>query len=260
MENVSANFYPESAIAQGRDLEGTVAHETAHQWYGDSVTGADWRDLWLSEGFATYFAALFYEWTDGEAAFRREMESSRQLFVGSPDTGRPVVDPSPRSLFDLINRSTYEKGGWVLHMLRGLVGDAAFQQGVRDYFAAHRNATATTGDLRAAMERAVGRDLGWFFEQWLTRPGYPELRVAQRWDPAAREVVVDVDQTQRESWPRFRIPTEVLVRGSWGERRQPVELAGERTTVRVPAPGPADEAAVDPDGWVLKTVAGGQDR
>ncbi|MSR36798.1 MAG: M1 family peptidase, partial [Gemmatimonadetes bacterium] len=255
MENSSAIFYSEKSIFDGQSIEGTVAHETAHQWFGDSVTEADWHHLWLSEGFATYFAALFYEWTDGAAAFRREMEEDRRSYLGSTDPDRSVIDPDAGDLFDLLNHNNYEKGAWVLHMMRGVVGDQAFQSGIRDYYAAHRNGTALTDDLRAAVERASGRDLGWFFEQWLTRPGYPVLRITQRWDADAREVVVDVEQSQRASWPRFRIPTEVLVRGSWGERRQRVELSGASTTVRIAAPGPADAAVVDPDGWVLKTVA-----
>ena len=257
MENVSAIFYSEQAIDGGQSIESTVAHETAHQWFGDSVTEADWHHLWLSEGFATYFAALFYEWTDGEAAFQREMEGARLSYIRSADPDKSVLDPNATDLFALLNHNNYEKGGWVLHMMRGVVGDSAFHAGIRDYYANHKNGTALTDDLRAAMEKASGRDLGWFFDQWLTKPGYPVLRVGQRWDEATHEVVVDIDQTQRATWPRFRIPTEVVVRGSWGERRQAIEISGARTTVRIPAPAPADAAVVDPGNWVLKSVEGG---
>ena len=254
MENVSAIFYSETTLHSGRNMESTVAHETAHQWFGDSVTEADWHHLWLSEGFATYFAALFYEWTDGPAAFRREMETARLEYVNSIDADKSVIDPNAGDLFELLNLNNYNKGAWVLHMMRGVMGDSAFQTGIRDYYASHAHGNALTADLRAAMERAANRDLGWFFDQWLTQPGHPVLRVAQRWDADARAIVVDVDQVQRASWPRFRVPTEVLVRGGWGERRQAVELGGARTTVRIPAPGPADTAVVDPDGWVLKAI------
>jgi aminopeptidase N len=262
MENVAAIFYDERGIAEGRNIESTVAHETAHQWFGDSVTEADWRHLWLSEGFATYFEALFYEWEDGPAAFRREMDGSRATYLRSDVADRPIIDPQATDLFGLLNANNYQKGAWVLHMLRGVVGDSAFQRGIRDYYERHRNGVALSADLQAAMERASGRQLGWFFEQWLTRPGHPTLRVTHRWDAATREVVVDVEQTQKAAWPRFRIPTEVLVRGGWGERRQPVELEGARTTVRVPAPAAADAVTVDPDGWVLAVTegAGGGDR
>ena len=257
MENAAAIFYDEKGIAAGRNIEGTVAHETAHQWFGDSVTAADWHHLWLSEGFATYFAALFYEWTDGEAAFEREMADARAQYLASDAADRPVIDAAATDLFALLNANNYQKGSWVLHMLRGLVGDAAFHKGLRDYYARHAGGTALTADLRAALEQASGRDLGWFFEQWLERPGYPRLRVSQRWDAEAHEVVVEVAQTQSAQWPRFRLPTQLLVRGSWGERRQDVELSGPRTTVRVAAPGPADAVTVDPDGWILAVVEEG---
>jgi aminopeptidase N len=256
MENVAAIFYDERAISEGRDIEGTVAHETAHQWFGDSVTEADWRHLWLSEGFATYFAALFYEWADGRDAFRREMDDARTTVLRSDVVDRPIIDPDAADLFGLLNPNNYQKGAWVLHMLRGVVGDAAFQRGIRDYYERHQHGTALTADLEAAMERASGTELGWFFEQWLNRPGYPQLRVAHRYDAATNEVVVDVEQTQKASWPRFRVPTTVLVRGPWGERRQPVQLDGARTTVRVAAPAAADAVTVDPDGWVLAVAEG----
>lgn len=256
MENVSAIFYDQRAVASGQNIEDVVAHETAHQWFGDSVTEADWHHLWLSEGFATYFAALFYEWADGEDAFRREMEQARLGYVRSPDTGTSILDPNASDLFGLLNHNNYEKGAWVLHTLRGVVGDSAFHAGIRAYYAAHANGTALSDDLRAAMERASGRDLGWFFDQWLTRPGYPVLRVAQRWIESTREVEVEVTQVQPESWPRFRLPTEILVRGAWGERRRAVELTGARTTVRIATPGPADAAVVDPDARMLKAMEG----
>jgi aminopeptidase N len=248
MENVSAIFYDEISVAAGRDrggrdFEETVAHETAHQWFGDSVTEADWHHLWLSEGFANYFEALFYELAGEPEVFRDDLD-------------RPVIDPAASDLFALLNENNYDKGAWVLHMLRGVVGDSAFHAGIRAYYDRHQNGTALTSDLEAAMERASGRDLGWFFEQWLQRPGYPTLRVTHRFEAAEQQIVVDIEQTQKASWPRFRVPTHVLVRGPWGERRQPVQLDGARTTVRVPAPSAASAVIVDPDGWVLAVTEG----
>ena len=256
MENVAAIFYDEKGIAQGRNIESTVAHETAHQWFGDSVTEADWHHLWLSEGFATYFAALFYEWADGEPAFKREMNDARSTYLRSDVTDQPIVDPAARDLFELLNQNNYQKGAWVLHMLRGVVGDSAFHAGIRSYYAAHRNGNALSSDLQAAMEKSSGKPLDWFFDQWLNKPGYPTLRVTHRYDAATKEEVVDVEQTQKAAWPRFRIPTQVLIKGAWGERRQAVELSGARTSVRIAAPTAADAAIVDPDGWVLQITEG----
>ena len=256
MENAAAIFYDEKGIAAGRNIEGTVAHETAHQWFGDSVTEAEWRHLWLSEGFATYFGALFYEWADGTAAFRSEMSQERRGYLGSAVVDRPVIDPEADDLFGLLNANNYQKGAWVLHMLRGVVGDSAFQAGIRAYYDKHKNGTALTADLRTAMERASGADLRWFFGQWLEQPGHPILRVTPTFEATNGQVVVMIEQIQRASWPRFRTPLTLVARGPWGERRLDVELTGARTLARFPADAPADSVTVDPDGWVLLTVEG----
>src|SRR6185503_12041106 len=118
-----------------------------HQWFGDSVTEADWRHLWLSEGFANYFQALFYEWADGPAAFRRELDEMRTSYLRSEVVDRPIVDPQAADLFALLNQNNFDKGAWVLHMLRGVVGDSAFQRGIRDYYGRHQHGTALSADL-----------------------------------------------------------------------------------------------------------------
>ena len=130
MENASAIFYSERSIANNPD-DGVVSHEIAHQWFGDAVTEASWSHLWLSEGFATYFGALFFEQAEGVADFRTRMEQSRQSYLASDVTGQAIVHEE-ESLFDLLNRNNYAKGGWVLHMLRRLLGDEVFFDGIRE--------------------------------------------------------------------------------------------------------------------------------
>lgn len=256
MENVTAIFYDERAIAAGRDIEGTVAHETAHQWFGDAVTEADWHHLWLSEGFATYFGALFFEHADGVERFRQIMEANRQSYVASDVVGRPIVDPSETNLFALLNANNYQKGAWVLHMLRGTLGDSAFFDGVRRYYRAHEHGTALTEDLVRAMESASGRELDWFFEQWVFRPGHPRLRVEWVWDAGAREVVLTIEQAQPAAWPTFRLPMEVELVTPQGAVRRRVELDERRKLFRLPLAAPPTVVRVDPDGWVLKEEVG----
>jgi aminopeptidase N len=252
MENASAIFYTQEGLASGRSMEGTVAHETAHQWFGDSVTEADWPELWLSEGFATYFGHLFFENAEGETDFRRRMEEDRRDVLASADVRRPVIDREEQDLFALLNDNNYPKGGWVLHMLRGVLGDETFFRGIRSYYAGHAGGNATTGDLETAMEAASGRALDWFFHQWLEEPGFPELSVTRSWDAAAHEVLVTVRQTQDPSWPTFRIPLEIEVRPDSGAPvRHPVEITEREQTFRLPSPGPARQVVLDPDGWVL---------
>jgi aminopeptidase N len=259
MENASAIFYSDEALADGSDIEGTVAHETAHQWFGDAVTEADWPELWLSEGFATYFGHLFFERADGPAELRRRLEEDREQIVSSQDVRRPVIDREERNLFALLNVNNYPKGGWVLHMLRGIVGDDAFFRGIRSYYARFAGGTATTADLREAMEEASGAELGWFFRQWLEEPGYPVLSVGHRWDGGAAEVAVTVRQEQDPSWPTYRLPLTLDLVGPDGtHRREKVDLTQREQTFRLRASGPLRAVVLDPEGWVLHAAADGR--
>lgn len=257
MENASAIFYSEQAIAEGRDIEGTVSHEIAHQWFGDAVTEADWHHLWLSEGFATYFGAQFFEAADGVEEFRSRMETSRRRVISSPDAARPIYDPAAADLFALLNDNNYAKGAWVLHMLRGIVGDDAFFQGIREYYRRYLHSTASTDDFRRVMEETSRRDLGWFFAQWIHRPGFPTFEVDWQWLASASadggSVEVTVHQVQPEAWPTFRVPIELAVVGPDGESRYEVELLLREEIIRLDGvAGRPTNVILDPDGWVLK--------
>jgi len=258
MENASAIFYSERAIASGRSIEGTVSHEIAHQWFGDAVTEADWHHLWLSEGFANYFGEQFFESADGEGAFRALLDADRRKIIAGGDAERPIYDPAARDLFALLNDNNYEKGGWVLHMLRGMLGDHAFFAGIREYYRRYTHATALTSDFQAVMEEVYGQGLEWFFQQWIYEPGYPVFDLDQAWRPAASgsggELMVTVHQTQRPEWPTFRAHTELLVVQDGREQRVPVEISERTTAVRVTLSSSTPPSAVvlDPDGWLLK--------
>lgn len=257
MENASAIFYTEQGLASGQDMEGTVSHETAHQWFGDAVTEADWPELWLSEGFATYFGHLFFEHADGRDALTEAMEQDRKNVVSSNVIGQAVIDRDEQNLFALLNANNYPKGGWVLHMLRGMVGDDAFFRGIRAYYALHEGKNVTSGDLRAAMELASGMDLEWFFTQWLEEPGYPALRTEWSWDQEAGVVDVTVIQTQDGSWPTFRLPVDVEIGGPDGQSvRHRVEVRQRTQVFRIPVDFEPAGVVLDPDGWVLKGDAG----
>ena len=259
MENASAIFYPERAIASGRVIEDTVAHEIAHQWFGDAVTEADWYHLWLSEGLATYFAHQFFEAADGVATFQRLMEADRQTILRSEASNRPMVDPEVTDLFALLNSNNYQKGAWVLHMLRGLLGDDAFFRGIRAYYRGNLHSVVLSDALRLAMESASGRDLRWFFTQWLNQPGYPVFEAVQRWMPAEAgsggQMVVTLRQVQKSEWPRFRILLQLCWRtGPDRVCRQATSATAEDTFRFGFETRPAGDLAIDPDGWVLKDV------
>ena len=252
MENASAIFYSEQSVATNPD-DGVVSHEIAHQWFGDAVTEARWSHLWLSEGFATYFGALFFEQAVGVDDFRARMDRALQTYIRSPVTGQPVVREE-QNLFDLLNRNNYDKGGWVLHMLRGLLGDEVFFDGIREYYRRYLHQTVLTEDFQAVMEEASGEDLDWFFSQWLLEPGYPILQISQEWDEAAGDVVLTVDQIQVAEWPTFSFQTEVEIELSTGAVRTPVEISERRSVIRIEAAESPRNLRFDPDGWVLKEI------
>lgn len=257
MENAGAIFYSDAAFRRRALGVGLIAHETAHQWFGDAVTEREWAHIWLSEGFASYFAELWVERSAGDSAFRERMRGLRDEIIKSPVTmSRPVIDSTQTNLLALLNTNSYQKGAWVLHMLRAVVGDSAFFQGLRSYYFANRHATALTDDLQRAMEGASGRPLGWFFDQWLRRPGYAAATTSWRYDTASRRVVATV--VQGGPTPAYRFPLTVLVIDAQGrERRATIDIAAARTaTVSVPLEldGVPRHVVFDPDVRVLGTV------
>lgn len=250
MENASAIFFSEKGITGTKRNEGVVAHEIAHQWFGDSVTESDWHHLWLSEGFATYFGALFFEEADGDERFHEMLARSRsRVFDANRRAPAPIFNPGITDLFDLLNAYNYSKGGLVLHMLRGLMGDEAFFEGIRDFYARFRDQTVLTRDFRSVMETRLGEDLGWFFDQWIYRAGHPVIEVNWSWDDRNGEVTVRLSQTQRQE--PFRLPVTLAFEVGEGQERRQVELRDRSHEFRFKLDGAPGEVLVDPDAWLL---------
>ena len=198
MENASNIFYSESSVTGSRSSEQLIAHEIAHQWFGDSVTESDWPHIWLSEGFATYLAALYVEHTYGADRFQALMARNRETVVNYAKRSRlpVIVDPAPDDLIDLLTPNSYQKGGWVLHMLRYRIGTEVFWDGLREFYSRYRDANASTGDFLDVMEDVSGQDLDPFFDQWLEKPGHPVLDGSWTFDATSRTLRIDVSQTQ----------------------------------------------------------------
>lgn len=250
MENASAIFYSDGAFRRGTMQDGLIAHETAHQWFGDAVTEREWSHLWLSEGFATYFAALWSRAARGDSAFREQIAGIRTTILGDTIsvTKRPVIDTIETNYLALLNRNSYEKGGFVLHMLKSQVGERAFFDAIRSYYAKHRHATAITDDLRAEMERESKQNLSWFFDQWLRRPGYPDVVATWSYDAATSHVVVNLKQQSR--FGAFEFPlTVAVVDAEGGTRRASVRMAstGAPQDVRIPVTGQPTSVTLDPN-------------
>jgi aminopeptidase N len=209
MENSSAIFYAESPYVDRTMDEDVVAHEIAHQWFGDAVTERDWHHLWLSEGFASYFGPLFYELVQEPDRFRDAMERNRRVYMASDVVDRPIIDTAEKDISRLLNENNYPKGAWVLHMLRREVGDSAFFAGIRAYYSTFRDSTALSEDLADVMQHSAGRPLDWFFQQWLLQPGYPRFEIAWRYE--GDELALEIKQSQPAPWGFFRVrlPVEV---------------------------------------------------
>jgi aminopeptidase N len=254
MENSSAIFYAEQAYVSRRIGEGVVRHETAHQWFGDAVTERDFHHLWLSEGFASYYDLVVGATLDGDSVYTNGMRDAAVAVMSSRVVDRPILDTAVTALTQLLNENSYQKGAWVLHMLRGYIGPPAFFAGIRDYYRTYRDSSVLSDDFRRVMERASGKRLDWFFDQWLRQPGYPRLDVVWSYDSTAREAVVSVVQGQPAAWGAFRLPGVVLEfpMASGEPERRAVEVAATREQVlRVPLPGPPTGLRVDPDGTLL---------
>ena len=199
---------------------GAAAHEMAHQWFGNSVTEADWDDVWLSEGFATYFNLLYIEHQNGRDEFQSGVRRTRTAAVNyalahPADT---IIHNNLQNDSDVFFNSTqiYQGGAMVLHTLRGVLGDETFQAGIRLYSSRFRNATATTEDFRHAMEDAChasgnctaeDEDLSWFFGEWLHRGGIMELKGSWRYDAQTKQLHVVLDQRQTQGL--YRMPIEI---------------------------------------------------
>jgi aminopeptidase N len=226
MENASAIFYADDVFRRHTVSTGLIAHETAHQWFGDAVTPRSWGHLWLSEGFASYFEKLWVEKSEGKVAFRTGMRDLRNEIVGAREViERPVIDTLQTSLMDLLNTNSYQKGAWILHMLRSMLGDSTFFGGIKSYYAHHRHSNATSDDLCDDLENFSRSDLRWFFDQWLRRPGFVEGIVGWQYDGKTRSVTVEIDQALR--FKPYRFPLKVEVQTANG--------GSQIVTVEVPA-------------------------
>lgn len=256
MEAASAILYSESSVTGTGSVRwrNVVIHEIAHQWFGNAVTEADWDDVWLSEGFATYFTLLYIEHAYGRDEFVRGLQSSRSTVMSfaAKNPAYTIIHQNLSRMEDVTSSHTYQKGSWTLHMLRGVIGSEAFQRGIRAYYARHFNGNATTADFRRAMEEASGQELGWFFEQWLYKPG--TLKVAGSWsyDAAARQVRLTLDQVQTDG-SLFTMPLEIGVysKGQPTPVMERVRMTAKSNVFTINTATAPDSVRLDPNVWVL---------
>ena len=207
MENASNIFYFENSVNGEQSVNTLLAHEIAHQWFGNSASEIDWAHLWLSEGFATYMTNLYVELVVSEDEFRDLLNQQREAVIGfykrSP---LPVVNTKENNYMRLLNANSYQKGGWFLHMLRNKIGDDDFHETIKTYYDTYKLSNASTENFQDVAEKVSGQDLDSFFEQWLYKTGQPELKVTHKTN--RKKTTVTVEQVQ-ETGTIFEFPLEI---------------------------------------------------
>ena len=241
----------QTVASQYNVTEWLSAHELAHQWWGDLITCATWSDIWLNEGFATFSEAIYYENKPGGTL---QSYLSRMMTNKPSQTSGTVYCYNSTSVNAIFSGTySYDKGAWVLHMLRGVLGDQTFFQALLDYRQAYAGGSATTAQFRASVEQTSGRELGWFFDEWVMNGGSPTYRWAWRTANLGGQdfLLLEVDQTQ--TTPSVTImPIKMRVTTASGV----TDVAGwddERIDqIAIPIPAAASSVSFDPEQWILR--------
>jgi aminopeptidase N len=243
LENAGCIFYSERSVTGQGQAENLIAHEIAHQWFGNSVTEGNWHHIWLSEGFATYLTTVYNEMNYGPEKLAERMNMSRTKVLRALEkTPGPVIDTTITNLMRLLNTNSYEKGAWVLHMLRSEVGEEKFWQGMRLFYERFRNSNAISDDFRKVMEEVGGIDLKQFFYQWLFVPGQPDLRISLKAGKKNGTSDLIIEQSQDYL---FSFSIDILLKENERNIVIPVKVRERVTRVTVDA-GSGAELKVDP--------------
>lgn len=210
METSSAIFYGEDLVTGKRDerTRNVVIHEIAHQWFGNAITETTWDDAWLSEGFATFFTLLFIENEYGKEEYTKGIIKARKsvydMSVKMPNFS--IVSERTAEKEDVTSGITYQKGAWVIHMLRDLIGEKNFKKGIQNYYAKYFNANTTTDEFRAEMEKVSGKDLKLFFKQWLYQPINPTINANWTYNANTKKLQIRLNQAQQFL---YNVPVEI---------------------------------------------------
>ncbi len=223
MESATSIFYGENSVTGERTdrWRNVIIHEIAHQWWGNAVTESDWDDVWLSEGFATYFTLLFIEHAYGRDEFVAGLRSARDrvytFYADNPDYS--IIHDNLEDMRRVTTGMQYQKGAWVLHMLRQRIDDETFWAGIRGYYEMYRDANASTDDFRHVMEEASGQNLESFFRQWLYADGVPTIEGS--WCHEGGALVIELSQVQATQ-RALTLPLEIELHFDDGESRREV--------------------------------------
>ncbi len=250
MENAGNIFYSENSVTGNQSINRLLAHEIAHQWFGNSASEQDWMHVWLSEGFATYFTHVYIEDSQGLIKMREGLQADKALIFNyyRQHPQSPIVDKTITDINKYLNTNSYKKGSWVLQMLRFQLGEQDFWQGIRQYYAQYRHSNATTEDLQAVMENISGKDLSQFFHQWCYRAEYPKLK--GHWQYEAGLLTIELEQTQ--SGEAFVLPIELGINSSTAKQKiELLEMNQKKQVFSLKTAQAPTTLSLDPNAWLL---------
>lgn len=250
LENANTIFYAENTVTGTRKSEDLMAHEVSHQWFGNMATEKSFAHLWLSEGFATFMTVYYMESRYGKDTAIKMLQEDREqvILFARKNSNRPVVDNDPDYL-QLLNANSYQKGGWVLHMLRQQLGHDVFMKAIRKYYADYAGKNADTRDLQHVFEQVSGKPLQAFFDQWLYRPGIPQVDV--KWTYTAKTKKVELTVAQLTSKP-FEFPLKVAIVCCDGKKQtHTLQVSKTSETFSFSVPDKVNSIQLDPDTSLL---------
>jgi len=260
MEAASSIFYNENLITGNgtKRTRNVIIHELAHQWFGNAVTESTWDDVWLSEGFATFFTLLFIENAYGHKEFVEGLIDAKKIldknFANESDTyiiSDRSAENGPVSSYAI----TYQKGAWVLHMLRELIGDANFKKGIQAYYNQFMNGNASTNDFRVVMEKASGKNLKVFFNQWLYSNEKLMLEARWKYEKKSKQIIIDLTQIQASGF-LFDMPLEIGIvkKGDKKPKISDFSLNTKNKKIYIPSNHEPLEIIIDPNLKLLATT------
>ncbi|MGV3774304.1 MAG: M1 family aminopeptidase [Verrucomicrobiales bacterium] len=263
MENTSISTLTDATLFPDeteniRSSQRLVAHELAHQWFGDYVTTKDWIHIWLNEGFATYYEKLYTLHREGKDEFLYDMYSMARPWVNnsSVQDSMPTVYRNYEQALEMFGYTIYNKGAWILHMMRNEVGEETFRKAVKLYLDRHAFGNVTTPNLAQAFEEISGRSFDQFFDQWVYNPHHPELQVDYSWNEANKKATLRIRQVQilTNGVALFRVPLTVRFKGDFEAVAQMIEVKEKDDEFSFTLPKAPRLVRIDPDLVLLARI------